>query len=154
MTGVRCPRWSSCTGLALAGLLVACGGTPPVRQADGSLSGCEGASDCVRSGDEDPAHAIAPFRYSGSAQEARRRLLALLQEDSRVRIVVSVPNYVHAEIEPAIVGPMDDLEFLFSPQEPRIDLRAAARGRSLSSGANRARLEALRRRLEIPLIGE
>lgn len=128
--------------------MAACGGTPPVRQNDGGLSSCEGASDCVRSGDPDPAQAIAPLRYAGSPQDARRRLLALLQEDTRVRIVVSVPNYVHAEVEPAVFGPLDDLEFLFSAQEPRIDLRAAARGRSLSSGANRARLEALRRRFE------
>lgn len=123
-----------------------------MRQADGSLSGCDGASDCVRSGDPDPAHAIAPFRYSGSAQEARKRLLVLLQEESNVRIVVSVPNYVHAEVEPVLVGPMDDLEFLFSSSEPRIDVRAAARGARLSRGANRARLEALRRRFEAPLL--
>ena len=147
MTCASGSRWI-CAALALATLLAACGSAPPVRQADGSLSGCDGSSDCVRSDDPDPAHAIAPFRYSGSAQEARKRLLALLQEDGDVRIVVSVPNYVHAEVEPALVGPMDDLEFLFSSTEPRIDVRAAARGASLGGGANRARLEALRRRFE------
>lgn len=140
-------RWIG-AGLALAMLVTACGSAPPVRQADGSLSGCDGASDCVRSGDPDPAHAIAPLRYSGTAQEARRRLLDLLQEDDNLRIVVSVPNYVHAEVAPALVGPMDDLEFLFSSNEPRIDVRAAARGASLGRSVNRARLESLRRRFE------
>jgi hypothetical protein len=74
----------------------------------------------------------------------------LLQEDVRVRIVVSVPNYVHAEVEPVVIGPLDDLEFLFSQQEPRIDVRASTRGRSLGNGGNRSRLEALRRRFESP----
>ena len=149
MVGVRCSRWFV-AGLALAGLLAACGGSPPVRQDDGSLSSCENASDCVRSGDADPTYAIPPFFYVGSAQEARRRLLGLLQEDVRVRIVVSVPNYVHAEVEPVVIGPLDDLEFLFSQQEPRIDVRASTRGRSLGNGGNRSRLEALRRRFESP----
>jgi uncharacterized protein (DUF1499 family) len=145
MIGARRPRWS-CAGLALAGVLTACGSAPPVRQADGSLSGCEGASDCVRSGESDPEHSIAALRYTGTAQDARRRLLQLLQEEARVRIVVSVPNYVHVEVEPAVLGPVDDLEFLFSSQEPRIDVRAASRGRSLGSGGNRARIESLRQR--------
>lgn len=131
-------------------LLAACGGSPPLRQADGSLSSCEGASDCVRSGDSDPALAIAPLRYTGTAQDARRRLLELLKEDGRVRIVVNVPNYVHAEVEPVVVGPYDDLEFLFSEQEPRIDLRAARRAHGPWSGDNRTRLESLRRRFESP----
>jgi uncharacterized protein (DUF1499 family) len=142
------PRWSFCAGLVLAGLVAACGGSPPVRQSDGSLSSCDGASDCVRSGDADPEHAIAPLRYAGSPRDARLRLLALLKEDGRVRIVVNVPNYVHAEVEPAVLGPYDDLEFLFSAQEARIDMRAAKRGHGLGNGDNRARLESLRRRFE------
>ena len=140
--------------LFVCALLAACGGSPPIRQADGSLSSCDGASDCVRSGDPDPVHAIAPLLYTGSAQDARRRLLALLQEDGRARIVVNVPNYVHAEVEPVVVGPYDDLEFLFSEQEPRIDLRAAKRGHGISGGDNRTRLESLRRRFESSPAGD
>lgn len=133
-----------CPWLVLSVLCACAGATAPVRQADGSLSTCQGGSDCVRSGDPNPDHAIEPLRYAGRSEDARRRLLEIVLRQPRTRVVVSVPNYLHVEVAPSLLGSFDDLEFLFSPVEPRIDIRAARRGGGFDSGANRSRIERIR----------
>lgn len=124
-------------------LASACAGPPPLRQADGSLASCEGASLCVSSQARSSETRIEPLRYSGPSEEARKQLLGILMATPRVRLVVNVPNYIHAEVKSAM-GHLDDVEFLFSAVEPCIDMRAASRGRSLGADDNRARLEAIR----------
>lgn len=132
----------------MAALLGACAGQAPVRQADGSLASCDDVSNCVSSQAQDDGHRIEPLRYTGSGEQARHRLLAILTALPRVRIVVNVPNYIHAEVKSQVMGRLDDVEFLFSAHEPRVDMRAASRGGSLGPDGNRERLEAIRASFE------
>lgn len=118
-------------------------GEPPVRQDDGSLASCNHIDQCVSSQSQDAEHRIEPLRYAGPSEEARKRLLGIVMAMPRVHLVVNVPNYVHAEVK-SVTGHLDDVEFLFSATESRIDMRAASRGGSLGSDDNRGRLEAVR----------
>ena len=126
-------------------LLGACAtAQPPVRQADGSLASCEDASACVSSQAADAVHRVDPLRFADDSESARKRLLSILVALPRVRFVVNVPNYVHVEMKSQVTGHINDVEFLFAPAEPRIDVRAASRGGSLSGEDNRARIESIR----------
>lgn len=136
-------RAAAAAGVAVV-LLAGCSGRAPLRQADGSLASCAEAIDCVSSQAQDPAARIEPLHYAGSREQAHRRLLSILAAMPQLRLVVNVPNYVHAEVKSRLLGPLDDIEFLFSARQPRIDMRAARRGGALASGGNRERLEAIR----------
>ena len=117
---------------------------PPMRQADGSLAPCQGAAQCISSQATSAEHRIEPIRYTGTSEEAHKRLLAILVATPRARFVVNVPNYVHLEVMSALTGHITDVEFLLSATDTRIDMRAAGRGSSVASEDNRARLEAIR----------
>ncbi|ROH93811.1 DUF1499 domain-containing protein [Stagnimonas aquatica] len=117
-------------------------------QADGSLRACRpGAGNCVCSqhprGARDPNH-VQPFRYSGNAGDAMTRLLAVLLQQPRCRLVSTSPTYIHAEFQSALLGFVDDAEFLLASADSLIHVRSAARLGLSDFGINRARVEQLR----------
>lgn len=117
-------------------------------QADGSLKACRpGAGNCVCSqhprGARDPHH-VQPFRYSGNAGDAMTRLLAVLLQQPRCRLVSTSPAYIHAEFQSALLGFVDDAEFLLAPADGLIHVRSAARLGLSDFGVNRARVEQIR----------
>lgn len=129
--------------LALAG----CGiGSTHLRPEGGPLAGCDGGPHCVSSLSKDEDRKTAPLSYVGSREDARKRLLAVLAATPRLKLVTSTPDYVHAEVSTSIMHYVDDVEFLFEPNKPLIDVRSSSRIGYYDFHANREHVEDIRTR--------
>ncbi len=117
-------------------------------QNSGRLSPCPSSPNCVSSQSSDPKHAVEPLRYSGSRDDARQRMLAVLNSLKRVRIVQSENDYVHAEFRSRLFGFIDDVELYFAEEDGLIHVRSASRVGYSDLGANRKRVERIRRMFE------
>ncbi len=64
------------------------------------------------------------------------------------RIVVSTDRYLHAEFRSQLFGFIDDLEILVDEEQNSIAVRSASRVGYSDLGANRHRVQEIRRRYE------
>ncbi len=112
------------------------------------LAPCPDSPNCVSSLSEDPDHHIEPFRYATSTHVAQEQLLAVLRSLPRVGIVTSEPTYVHAEFTSAVFRFVDDVEFNFVDQDKIVQIRSASRVGYYDFGANRRRMEEIRKRFQ------
>lgn len=107
---------------------------------NGRFAPCKPTPNCVSS-QADPAdkeHYIAPIDYGGTMHELRRAVESM----TRATVIREEGNYLYAEYKSALMGYVDDVEFLLS--EKTIHVRSASRlGRS-DFGVNRKRIEELR----------
>jgi uncharacterized protein (DUF1499 family) len=116
--------------------------TQPVSK---SLPDCPDTPNCVSSQAGDAAHAVAPLTYTGSVEDAMKRLRAALATEPRITLITERDNYLHAEARSLIFRFVDDVEFLVDPEQKVIHVRSAARTGYSDLGVNRRRVERLRR---------
>ena len=109
------------------------------------LPACPQSPNCVSSQSTDPEHFVEPFAYQGSLEEAKRRLLQIITALPRTRIVEEEHAYIHAEYTSLIFRFTDDLEFAIDDTRKVIHIRSASRVGHSDLGANRKRMETLRR---------
>lgn len=112
------------------------------------LKPCPDSPNCVCSEASDAAHRIEPFRFTGDPQAAWVQLHEALRTLPRLRIVTLSDDYLHAEVRTRLLRFVDDLEFLLAPAEGCIHVRSASRVGYSDLGANRRRVESLRRLLD------
>lgn len=105
------------------------------------LAPCPGSSNCVSTQSEDPKRAMPPLPYIGSRQESMDRLLGILKEMQRTKIVVVRSTYVHAEFRSWIFGFVDDVEFSFDDSVRLVHFRSASRSGYYDFGVNRNRMK-------------
>jgi uncharacterized protein (DUF1499 family) len=111
-----------------------------------ALAACPASPNCISSIPAPDRPALPPLRYRGPADTARRRLVAILQEFPRTRIVTDAGPYLHATFQSRFFGFVDDVEFLFEDQAGRIDFRSGSRVGYSDFGANKRRMEEIHRR--------
>lgn len=109
---------------------------------------CPRALNCVSSRATDRKHYITPLHFSGTLQEAHRRLLDILSQFDRVRVVSVGEDFIRAEAVSGVMGFVDDLDFIFDEKRQLIDHRSAARVGLFDLGVNRRRLEKIRDRFD------
>jgi uncharacterized protein (DUF1499 family) len=114
---------------------------------DGKLAACPSSPNCVCTQAADGGHRIEPLAYTGSPEEAKARLKAVLSGLPRGRIVSETDNYLHAEFTSRLFRFVDDVEFLIEPGGV-IHFRSASRAGHSDLGVNRARMEAIRQSFE------
>ena len=119
-----------------------------VRTVDGKLRGCPSSPNCVCSDSEGGSHFIEPLRFQGDAQAAWAAAQRAVLSMPRTRIVLSEPDYLHAESRSALLGFVDDLELRLDAAERLIAVRSASRLGWSDMGVNRRRVETLRTKLE------
>jgi uncharacterized protein (DUF1499 family) len=108
------------------------------------LAPCPRTPNCVSTqAPAGPQH-IDPISYAGPLAAARARMLQILRDYPRTRIVAEEPAYLKAECRSAIFRFVDDVEFLFDDGAKRIDFRSASRLGRKDFGVNRKRMEELR----------
>lgn len=84
-----------------------------------------------------------PIPYSGPMAQARAKLIEVLRNHPRTRIVREEAGYLKAECRSAIFRFVDDVEFVLDDAAKRIHFRSASRlGRS-DLGVNRKRMKEL-----------
>jgi len=111
-----------------------------------ALAACPASPNCISSLPGPGRPTLPPLRYEGLADAARRRLVAILQEFPRTRIVTDAGPYLRATFQSRCFGFVDDVEFLFDEKAGRIDFRSASRVGHSDFGANRRRMEAIHHR--------
>ncbi len=112
------------------------------------LTPCPSSPNCVSSLSKDRKHAIEPLRYNGSRDDAVKKLLGILEKQKDAHVTIAEPGYIQAEFRSRIFRFVDDVEFLFSDQNKTIHLKSASRRGYSDLGANRRRVERLRRAFE------
>jgi uncharacterized protein (DUF1499 family) len=108
------------------------------------LKPCPRSPNCVCSVNRDDRHAIQPLVYSGSLEDARQALLAVLKTVPRTTVISSEPDFIHAAFKSRIFGFVDDVEFFFPAGQRLIHVRSASRTGYYDFGVNRKRVERMR----------
>lgn len=124
---------------------------PPVGLVDGHLRPCPSSPNCVCSQANDAGHAIEPLHFSDDAQFAWMRLKVIIEGLPRTKIVKSDDGYLHAEFTTALLRFVDDVEFQLAADRGVIDVRSASRVGHSDLGANRKRVEMIRKLFESDL---
>jgi uncharacterized protein (DUF1499 family) len=112
------------------------------------LSPCPNSPNCVSSQSTDSARFIEPLRYTGRLADARQKLIDLLENSKRTRLISVETDYLHAEFRSLILNFVDDVEFYFSSEDPIVHVRSASRTGYYDFGVNRRRVERLRATFE------
>ena len=116
----------------------------------GRLAPCKKTPNCVSS-QTDPAddeHYIAPIPFKGSALEAMAAVRKAVEEVERSTVIRHEGDYLYAEFRTRLMRYVDDVEFTFDEKAGLIHARSASRLGRRDFGVNRARIEALRSRIE------
>jgi len=131
---------------ALAGIIIFSTGckSPNIGLINNALKPCPGSPNCVSSMAEDTSHYIEPFQYEGTAKDAKKKLISIIESTKRAQVITTESNYIHAEFTSLIFRFVDDVEFYFDDQAPIIHARSASRVGYSDFGANRKRVENIR----------
>lgn len=117
---------------------------------DGRLARPRSTPNCVSS-QADPAdaeHYIAPIAFKGGALEAIGAARKAVEAMPRALVVRHEGNYLYAEFKSKLMGFVDDVEFTYDEKAGALHVRSASRLGRRDYGVNRARVEALRSRIE------
>ncbi len=112
------------------------------------LTSCPSKPNCVSSIDSDPKHFIEPLRFAGSARDAQNRLLKIISELKRARIVTVEDNFIGAEFTSFVFRFVDDVEFYFDDHNKIIHVKSASRVGYSDLGVNRRRIEKIRKQFD------
>jgi uncharacterized protein (DUF1499 family) len=117
---------------------------------DGRLAPCKRTPNCVSSQAEpaDVGHQVAPIPFKGTALEALAAARKAVESLERATVVRHEANYLYAEFRSKLMRYVDDVEFTFDEQAGLLHVRSASRLGRRDFGVNRARVEALRARIE------
>ena len=117
---------------------------------NGRLSPCPKSPNCVSSLSDDTSHYVTPLRYKRSLEEARERLISVINSMKRSEIVTAERNYIHTTFKSGLFRFVDDVEFSFDNQRKVIDVRSASRMGYSDLGVNRKRVEEIRQKFMNP----
>ena len=117
---------------------------------DGRLARPKSTPNCVSS-QADPAdaeHYIAPIPFKGDALAAMAAVRKAIESMRGGTVIRHEGSYLYAEYRSKLMRFVDDVEFLFDEKTGLIHVRSASRLGRRDMGVNRARVEALRARIE------
>jgi uncharacterized protein (DUF1499 family) len=112
---------------------------------NGSLAACPNSPNCVSSQASDANHHVAAMTYGGSPQAALTKLQQVIEAMEGTEIITVTDDYLHAEFTSKLMGFVDDLECYLPPEKSIIHIRSASRLGQSDLGANRTRVEELRK---------
>ena len=92
---------------------------------------------------------IEPLAFTQDSALAMNRLRDVLTTWPGARIVENNPDYISVQFETRWLRFVDDAEFLLDPAARVIHVRSASRLGRKDFGANRARVEAIRRKADL-----
>lgn len=127
--------------------LTACAAATPAtvkRPTDSvALAPCPESPNCVSSQApaDDAQHSMAPLTYTGTTEEARQKLLAVIGAMPRAKVVTDEGNYIHATFTSLVFRFVDDVEFVIDDGAKQIHFRSASRVGRGDMGVNRKRME-------------
>jgi uncharacterized protein (DUF1499 family) len=87
---------------------------------------------------------MEPIPYDGTPEQVRQRMIEVLRNHPRTRIVRQEPDYLKAECRSRIFRFVDDVELAFDDEARQIHFRSASRLGRKDFGVNRERMEKIR----------
>jgi len=139
--------WIGAT-LAFSGGMMFAGKRPTnIGVQAGQLVPCPSTPNCVNSQSKDAEHSIKPLTYNSTPTQAMADLKAVIQNLERTKIITETENYLYAEFTSALMGFVDDVEFLLDDSANVIHVRSASRLGQSDLGVNRKRIETIRAKL-------
>ena len=96
----------------------------------------------------DKEHYIAPIAFKGDAGTAMVAVRGAVESMRDANIIRQEGGYLYAEFRTKLMRFVDDVEFFFDAKAGLIHVRSASRLGRRDFGVNRARVEALRKRIE------
>jgi len=117
---------------------------------DGRLAPPKRTPNCVSSQADasDAEHYIAPIRFKGVAAQAMAAARTAVEGMQGARVVRQDGGYLYAEFRTQVMRFVDDVEFLYDEKAGLLHVRSASRLGRRDFGVNRARVEAIRARIE------
>jgi uncharacterized protein (DUF1499 family) len=117
---------------------------------DGKLPRCKRTPNCVSSQADagDAEHFIAPIAFKGDALAAMAAARKAIEGMERSTVIRHEGNYLYAEFRSKLMRFVDDLELTCDEKAGVLHVRSASRLGRRDFGVNRARVEALRSRIE------
>ena len=139
--------WALCAGVLC---LVSCHAGRPgdLGVTDARLAPCPATPNCVSSDSGEEGHRVAPFVLAVSPDQAWPTVVQAVSELPGSKILDQTETYLHAECSSRLFGFVDDLELNLRADDGVVAVRSASRVGYWDLGANLARVEELRRRLE------
>ena len=116
----------------------------------GRLAPPKTTPNCVSSQADaaDAEHYIAPIPFKGDARAAMSAARKAVEGMRDATVIRHEGNYLYVEFRTKIMRYVDDVEFLFDDKAGLIHARSASRLGRRDFGVNRARVEAIRARME------
>ena len=111
------------------------------------LKKCPSSPNCVCSLDSSEQHGIAPFGSGPEFQKVWTRLQKVMKSWPRTTLLKQTGTYLHYEVRSPLLGFKDDVEFELDAKAKAIQVRSASRIGYSDLGANRKRIEAIRKSL-------
>jgi len=113
----------------------------PIGIVNGKLHPCPKSPNCVSTQAIDEKQKMEPINYSGSLEDAKAKIIGIINSLKRSKIITNEENYIHIEFRTATFRFVDDVEFLFDDKEKNIHFRSRARMGYSDMGVNRKRME-------------
>jgi len=117
------------------------------------LALCPSSPNCVSTKSNDPGRAMPPLPYLKSGRESMDRLIGIVQEMKRAKIVAATPTYLHVEFRSALLSFVDDVEFVLEDSARVIHFRSASRTGYYDFGVNRRRMKEISDQYRRPPMG-
>jgi len=92
--------------------------------------------------------AIAPLPLKGDGAATIARIRSIVEAMPGATVVTSEPDYLYVQFTTRLMKFVDDAEFWFDPAGQVIQVRSSSRVGRKDFGVNRARIDAIRARLE------
>ncbi len=118
------------------------------KMKDYRLASCPDSPNCVCTLGHVEEHAIAPYPYQKTLDEAKAVVKQVFTERSRTELVQEEAAYLHYEARSFLFRFVDDVEILFDDASKTIHFRSASRTGYSDFGVNRKRMEEVRSLLE------
>jgi uncharacterized protein (DUF1499 family) len=113
----------------------------------GQLAPCSNKPNCVSSQETRPSHMIEPLKVNCPSELAMAKMKSAIASITGTKIVTSQAGYLHVECKTPLLGFVDDLEVNWDQDKQFFHVRSASRLGYSDMGANRKRIETLRKLL-------
>ena len=117
---------------------------------DGRLAPPKSTPNCVSSQADaaDAEHYIAPIPFKGDVPAAMAAVRKAVEGMTDAAVIRQDGGYLYAEYRTKLMRFVDDVEFFYDDKAGLIQVRSASRLGRRDMGVNRARIEAVRARIE------
>ncbi|MFM7563840.1 MAG: DUF1499 domain-containing protein [Planctomycetota bacterium] len=119
-----------------------------LRPTAGKLPACPETPNCVSTQATRADQKMEPIRVSGDPDLAFQRMVKLIQEQPRTRLVEQTADYAHFAFTTLVFRFVDDVQLLLDRDQGVIHFRSASRVGHSDLGTNRRRMTMLVKKFE------